>query len=269
MKLGKITSLLFVSALFAASVSSCLGGDDNGTQTLVHSVESPDLKFNGQGVYQDVNTPSTDNQININGLTFSRDVNTEYKSFTGFQPSQVRDTVVPNDYIPDHQWGVVDLATPPANKFTFLVGYWNSSEDTNTVPMVPSCKITPAYGVKTFSPQYIFVGNSAVAYKAMRYGLEFARPFNRDNDRLTLLIYGVRNGIRTQPVKVTLGANIGGQLSMLSQWTSVDVTSLGEVEYLYFQMESTDMGQYGINTPTYFCYYGMQIKYEQQQQQPK
>lgn len=266
MKLGKISSLLVISALFAASVSSCLGGDDNGSQVLVHSVESPDLKFNDKGVYEGVNNPSTDNSININGLAFSRNVNTTYQSFTGFQPSQVRDTVVPDNYWPDYQWGVVDLATPATNKFTFLVGYWDSSENTADIPQVPSCKVSPAYGVKTFSPLYVFVGNSAVAYKAMRYGLGVARPFTRDNDRFTLLIYGVRNGVRSQPVKVTLGLNQGGQPLLLGQWTSVDVSSLGAVEYLYFQMESTDVGEYGINTPTYFCYYGMQIKYEQQNQ---
>ena len=36
-------------------------------------------------------------------------------------------------------------------------------------------------------------------------------------------------------------------------WEWVDLSELGQIASIYFTMESSDTGDYGINTPTYFC----------------
>lgn len=40
---------------------------------------------------------------------------------------------------------------------------------------------------------------------------------------------------------------------IVQDWTSVNLSSLGQVSSLTFSMESSDVGLYGINTPTYFA----------------
>ena len=42
-------------------------------------------------------------------------------------------------------------------------------------------------------------------------------------------------------------------MNILKEWKKVDLTSLGKVKKIVFTMSSTDSGQWGINTPTYFC----------------
>ena len=45
-----------------------------------------------------------------------------------------------------------------------------------------------------------------------------------------------------------------GKSDALSAWTWVDLTGLGDnVSRLEFRMDSTDVGQFGMNTPAYFA----------------
>jgi hypothetical protein len=40
---------------------------------------------------------------------------------------------------------------------------------------------------------------------------------------------------------------------IVDSWQTVDLSSLGAVRYLDFKLESSDVGQYGMNTPAYFA----------------
>ncbi|MDR0802861.1 DUF4465 domain-containing protein [Fluviicola sp.] len=40
---------------------------------------------------------------------------------------------------------------------------------------------------------------------------------------------------------------------VVDSWETADLTSLGEVQFLEFGLESSDVGSFGINTPTYFA----------------
>jgi hypothetical protein len=40
---------------------------------------------------------------------------------------------------------------------------------------------------------------------------------------------------------------------VISQWTTVNLSSLGNAASLTFTLDSTDVGPFGINTPTYFA----------------
>lgn len=70
-----------------------------------------------------------------------------------------------------------------------------------------------------------------------------------DTDKLTLVIEGANNGTSCGTVEVFLaeGSNY------ISTWTAVDLSKLGTVDKLSFKMTSTDVGNWGINTPTYAC----------------
>ena len=94
----------------------------------------------------------------------------------------------------------------------------------------------------------IDVANSTYAYYVMKNGDNFARKFDK-SDELRLIIQGVKDGKMTNRGVVYLAKD--GKI--LDDWTSVDLTPLGEVEKIVFTMESTDKGQWGMNTPAYFC----------------
>jgi hypothetical protein len=40
---------------------------------------------------------------------------------------------------------------------------------------------------------------------------------------------------------------------IVDEWTWVDLSSLGAVDSLSFTLTSSDVGQFGMNTPAYFC----------------
>ena len=40
---------------------------------------------------------------------------------------------------------------------------------------------------------------------------------------------------------------------IINTWETVDLTPLGEVQFLEFELQSTDQGSFGINTPAYFA----------------
>ncbi|HKL40270.1 MAG TPA: DUF4465 domain-containing protein, partial [Cryomorphaceae bacterium] len=40
---------------------------------------------------------------------------------------------------------------------------------------------------------------------------------------------------------------------IVDEWTYVDLTSLGDADSLSFTLTSSDVGEFGMNTPAYFC----------------
>ena len=54
----------------------------------------------------------------------------------------------------------------------------------------------------------------------------------------------------------------GGELIAANDWTFFDLSSLGKVTSVYFTLNSTDTGAYGMNTAAYFCMDKFQVKGE-------
>lgn len=96
----------------------------------------------------------------------------------------------------------------------------------------------------------MYVCNNVYAYNSMTKGDAIAgAPFGAD-DWFKLTITGSLIGISgTNRVEVDLakGTNI------MTEWTYVDLSPLGEVDELHFFMDGSRTGIYGLNTPSYFC----------------
>jgi hypothetical protein len=44
-----------------------------------------------------------------------------------------------------------------------------------------------------------------------------------------------------------------GKSDIVNSWSWIDFTPLASAEYIEFEMSSTDTGDFGMNTPSYFC----------------
>ena len=44
-----------------------------------------------------------------------------------------------------------------------------------------------------------------------------------------------------------------GKTEVLNTWKWFDWTSIANAAYINFELSSTDIGEYGMNTPAYFC----------------
>ncbi len=93
-----------------------------------------------------------------------------------------------------------------------------------------------------------FVCNTAYAVTSMLNGDSFAKKFGKD-DWFLLTITGLKDGVAGESVEFYLAKD--GKY--VADWTYVDLSALGEIDGVVFSMSSSDNGDYGMNTPAYFC----------------
>ena len=80
------------------------------------------------------------------------------------------------------------------------------------------------------------------------YGKKFTT-----GDWFKLIITGYKNEVETAKVEFYLADFRAGKSSIINKWTKVDLEKLNEVDKIKFTMESSDIGDYGMNTPAYAC----------------
>ena len=99
-----------------------------------------------------------------------------------------------------------------------------------------------------------YITNAASAYQSMLNGDEYAKKFG-DGDWFKLTITGLNaEGTPTGSVDFYLADfREAGNAYIVSDWQWVDLSGLGKVARLSFDMSSSDSGQWGMNTPAYFC----------------
>lgn len=105
----------------------------------------------------------------------------------------------------------------------------------------------------------VYVNLNSYAYYTIQDGDSYARAFTND-DRFTLTVHGVGPSEDEKTVDVELASYANGNLTINRGWRYVDLSELGEVNELYFTLETTDVGDWGANTPLYFCLDKLSVK---------
>ncbi len=115
----------------------------------------------------------------------------------------------------------------------------------------------------------VYVTNGTYAALSMKNGDGFAKKFGDTTgtssglpqgtypDWFKLTIKGYINGsLKTEAVDFYLADYRSADDSkdyIVTTWTWVDLTPLGNVDSLIFKLTSSDVGSFGMNTPGYFC----------------
>ncbi len=104
------------------------------------------------------------------------------------------------------------------------------------------------------TPKGMYVTNAPYSYYTILNGDAYARAFT-EGDSLTLVVHGLDEDYeRTTSVRYNMAKYpVGGSLQASKDWEYIDLSALGAVSGIAFTMESTDKGDFGPNTPTYFC----------------
>ena len=99
-----------------------------------------------------------------------------------------------------------------------------------------------------------YITNSSYAYTAMTEG-ELAKKFEL-NDWFKLTITGYdANDVETGTKEYYLAdLRDADKAYIINDWRYVDLSGLGKVKKLSFALSSSDNGDYGMNTPAYFCF---------------
>lgn len=178
------------------------------------------------------------------GVYFPNDYNDAWGSWTGWAVSTMTDTTTPGF----------------TNQYSAIAGTGADGTDTYGVTFVlGSSRLELPSGA--FTVQSVMITNNTYAYLSMRDGDGFAKKFGgadgNDPDFFLLTIKGYNNGVLLEDSVDFYLADYrfadNAQDYIVDNWTSVDLSIFGEVDSLIFSLSSSDMGQFGINTPTYFC----------------
>lgn len=253
---------------FAAFTAFTAAAEEASVITLDLTKATTELTFSAEtgawtGTFDD-DAESIESQC----FVFAHNSMADYQTWWGFTASNSADNSRREDYITyqfsDMAKGGIELnddgsvkldsyGAPVVNaSVPYMVAYYNAYMSRRPVD------ITFSDG-KSYEPVGVYINLNSYAY----YNLEEGNPFSREftnNDNFTLTIHGIAPDESEKTIEVSLASYKNGCLTINRGWMYVDLTSLGTVNEIYFTMDSTDTGNYGMNTPGYFCLDKLQVK---------
>ena len=160
----------------------------------------------------------------------------------GFGVSATRSDIYTGNYKDDSQFNSVVAGGMQSEKFA--VCYYNEYQ-ANKYDEYPEI-----YAEDNIKPEYAYITNTAYTVKSMTEGDSFSKKFD-ETDWLKLTIIGLDNEDKEtgEPVEFYL-AKDG---NIVTEWTKVDLTSLGVCSHIRFTMDSSDKSYGYMNTPAYFA----------------
>ncbi|UTW62534.1 DUF4465 domain-containing protein [bacterium SCSIO 12741] len=180
---------------------------------------------------------------------FFNDYNPAWSSWSGFSVSEVSDTVT-------RGWG---------NQYASIAGSGVNNSKAYGV-MYSEGLISFTHSAAGDSVMGVSLTNSTFAYYSMKEGDNIAKKFGgttgTDPDFFRVQFYGIdAQGEITDSVYFYLADYRGATGDyIVDDWTWVDLRTLGRVKAVYMSFESTDVGNWGINTPTYVCMDSLIVK---------
>lgn len=159
----------------------------------------------------------------------------EYGAWEGFTISKVASDTL-NQFACAAKGGVAGVGTP------FMVAYQGMKSPT-------------MFFDGEYTPLEVQICQSAYTLTSIKNGDGFAKKFTKQ-DTLTLMIAGL-DGEQNETNKVVYYLAVDSVFN--EAWTKVDLSSIGKCMGLSFSLTSTDIGEYGMNTPGYFALDAMKI----------
>jgi len=114
----------------------------------------------------------------------------------------------------------------------------------------------------------LVVTNTTYAYYSMLNGDDFAAQFEQD-DWFILTVYGwdENDNLLEDSVNFYLADfrdDDSDNHYILNSWENINLTELGEVSKLSFKLSSSDVGEWGMNTPNYFALGGLTFQSDEE-----
>lgn len=156
---------------------------------------------------------------------------------------------------------ITDITTSgPDNQYSNITGAGESSTQYGICNVSDKDRIL-RIDEQAFTPTQVKVTNATYTYLSMLDGDTFADKFGDPTndsgglDSLVLSVYGLDSDLeRTDSVNFYLADFTDGNSLLVNTWTTLDLTSLGSVYGLDFGLLSSDIGTFGMNTPSYFAF---------------
>ena len=96
----------------------------------------------------------------------------------------------------------------------------------------------------------MYVCNNVYAYNSITKGDAIAGDPFGDDDWFMLSIGGMLDG---KMVNTQVDFYLAKGKNVVTDWTYVDLSQLGKVDAIFFTLSGSKTGDWGLNTPAYFC----------------
>lgn len=116
----------------------------------------------------------------------------------------------------------------------------------------------------------IWLNNGTYPYFSMLKGDGFGKKFGgasgNDSDYFRVIIHGYLGNKKTIDSVIFYLADYrnadNSKDYILNDWAYADLTKIGKVDSISFKLESSDVGQFGMNTPAFFCIDNFEYDYK-------
>ncbi|WP_121965352.1 DUF4465 domain-containing protein [Myroides sp. N17-2] len=244
-------------ALLTTSVFTSCSSDDNSSDSyneLSLDLSKVPLEIPTEGGKIWSETLKENTPLVTAPYTFSHKVTTsEYGSFwNGFTVSNSTDK---KDHKGDFYLKMYGTMAETANNMPFLVA--NTEEVSEKYVKGTSIDIDKALTVVTlennYTPVAVELALSPYTYHSTQRGDQFAKKFEK-GDFFKVVVFGLDENkvIINLPVEYYLIDYRNGVVKVDTNWKKVNLKALGKVKYLVFYIDSSDKGEWGVNTPAYF-----------------
>jgi len=240
-----IVPVLFFTVLLI--LSSCNKEDDNLKRSVTNFEEIP---LNDEGYYNGSDGLGGFVSGNAKFKTF---YNADWGSWSGFSVSNHTDSVTAGY---SNQYSAI-AGSGASNSEKYAILYSFSAD---TVELITPARVTN-----------ISITNSTYAYFTIRYGNDFATMFggqsgdSPDYFHLNITLVdsaGVEKNI--SPIALADYTSEDPALDrILRGWLNIDFSAAGYIKYIIFKFDSSDKGEWGINTPTYVCIDNLVTEWEE------
>lgn len=193
------------------------------------------------------------------GVGFSNSYTPAYGSWSGFAISTTTDTTT--EGYGNQFSAITGSGAGDSSHYGVAFGYMDAgffdSSDVGQLRQLPSIYL-PA----NMQAQSTMITNTTYAALSMQNGDGFGKAFGgasgTDPDFFKLTVYGI--GADNQ----VLGSSVDFMLAdyqsagsdqdyILKSWARLDLTPLAGAQSLHFNLASSDLGDWGMNTPSYFA----------------
>lgn len=230
-------ALTIISSLWASPVNF-------ETLPLGNPPTDGSTEYNDSGTYYWNGSDETGG-FTVNDVTFPNTftVSSWGTSWEGFAYSNTTDTTTPGF---DNQYSAYPGSGAGGSE-TYAISFGS-----NTISYATPFDFSVGKG--------LFVTNTTYAALDMLNGSGFSKQFGGDSgddpDWFMLSVTGSNDGIETGNMDFYLADyrfTDNSQNYIVDDWTFVNLSSLGEVDSLSFELSSSDNGDFGMNTPAYFA----------------
>jgi len=180
--------------------------------------------------------------FNVDGVLFKNRYTSQFGSWEGFSLSSITDTTTAGF----------------ANQYSCIAGKGHENSLVYSTVYTIGGQAIIKFPV-TVLAEWLHVNNSTYAYRSMKDGDSFSKKFGgasgNDPDFFKLSIARWVGGVVLDTIQFYLADFRFGDNSqdyIVKNWTKIGLFER-QMDSLSFQLSSSDNGDFGMNTPAYFC----------------